>query len=92
MFDFERLLTPSAWFQYGKTDWVWDAELNKYLDTNPQIEYPGVCIVTFPSFSVCIIERSYGALLPMVNYNRNDYRLPSVKTRKRLKEYIKNAL
>lgn len=83
-FDLERFLTPSAWFQLGRTDWDWDAELNEYLDTKPEVLSKNVLRVVFPKYKLWISNYSYGNRW----YNVAGVKLPSVKTRKRLRAYI----
>lgn len=82
-FDLERLLTPSAWLQTGKTDWAWDAELNEYLDTNPPF-ITNVFSVRFPDYTLWVDNYPYWYGSKLLNV----YKLPSVKTRKRLRAYI----
>ena len=87
-FDFHRLLTPSAWIQVGKTDWEWDAELNAYLDTNPPILAKDWAVVKFPKYNLWVSTYpwSYGHVWSWDIDKKA--KLPSVKTRKRLRAYI----
>lgn len=91
--DWERIITPKAWIQIGKTDWHWDAKLNELLDNYPveKLKYsikryvsPHVCKIG--NYKIWIANYPYG----YITDQRAD-KLPSVKTRKRLRKAYQSS-
>lgn len=96
--DWERIITPSAWTQGGITDWDWDAEVNRLLDDNQlylcRYRYSDtICEFTAylgPHYIwVGNYPFSYGSQYSSGMSARNS-KLPSVRTRKRLKKAIRS--
>ena len=81
--DWQRL-KPKYWFQNTQTCWEWDKTLNQLLDTY-QVQRDGPCHALLGKAQIWVANYpyAYGKLK-----NFGDESLPSVATRKRLREAL----
>lgn len=87
--DWRRIITPTAWTQLGKVDWEYDAEMNAALDEFGVTEI-STYNCTIGSQRVWIQNYPYSYGHPE-GESCGDYTLPSLKTRRRLRDMIRKA-
>lgn len=87
--DWHRIITPGAWFQLGKVDWEYDAEMNAALDEfglTDVSEY--YCNIGAQRVWIQNYPYAYGR---PEGETGQGYTLPSLKTRRRLRDMVRES-
>jgi hypothetical protein len=88
-FDYHRLLPP-YWLQNYPTNWEWDAILNNAMDTG-KIRVLSPWTADVGGFEVWVANWPY-SFGKMDGWKGDNYGLPSVATRKRLRSMLLRAI
>jgi hypothetical protein len=87
--DWLRVFTPSGWAQKTSTDWVWDDRLSNLLDREATVTRNSkwVCELNQATIWCANWPYSYGMLIDKATFEELSG-VPSLSTRKRLRDYL----
>ena len=89
--DWQRLFKPYYWNQNYQTCWEWDALLNDILDKAEKVEKT-LHRTNIDGVELWTDNWPYAYGRPILSYRGTVNVLPSVKTRKRLRNILDNDL
>ena len=86
--DWQRLFTPTAWFQIYQTDRLWDKELNDILDNIQSIEFTNYT-TTINGITLWTSNwpYAYGFAFDGHAFSKTPA-LPTMKTRRKLRRLV----